>query len=121
MERPDHYLEQCGGLHDARIERFLLDVVRATLVFDVDDLDSNFEGLPGYTGVRPARLVFSGVSNLQTDVRDIARSLWVYKLASEFAGDRHRATMVLRNGDRMAWDFTGFEVVHIPAADATIP
>jgi hypothetical protein len=121
MDHPDEYLAQRGGLHDTRIERFLLDAVRATLVFDVDDLDANFEGLPGYAGPCPARLVFSGVSNFRMDVRDIARVLWILELAAEFTGDHLRATLVLNNGDRMAWDFTGFVVLDIPAADTAIP
>ena len=121
IENPGQYLQDAGGLHDIRIPRFLFDAVRATIAFDVRDLDTNFEGLPGYTGPHPARLVFSGVGCFQTDVRDLARELWVSELTSAFAGDRHRATMVFTNGDRMAWDFTGFEVVDIPAADATNP
>jgi len=121
MERPDQYLEQCGGLHEAHIPRFLLDVVRATILIDVCDIDANFEDQPGYAGARPARLVFSGVSSFHTDVRDIAGNLIIHELTAAFAGDRHRATLVLHHGDRMAWDFTGFEVVDIPPADAAIP
>jgi hypothetical protein len=121
VDHPEPFLADSGGLHDARIECFLFDVVRSTLILDVADLDANFARMPGYAGPRPARLLFAGVGNFQTDVRDFTRNLWILELSSAIAGDRHRATMVLVCGDRMAWDFTGFEIHDVPPVAAANP
>jgi hypothetical protein len=64
IANPVEYLDQLGGMHDARVLSISIDCVASRLIFVVDDLNANFEELDGYPGEVSAELVFAGISDV---------------------------------------------------------
>ena len=70
-ERMDDFvrlLTDLGGLHDATVTKFILDVTERSFSFEVDDVYSNFEGLPDYRGPKPARVVLKKISSVEVNL-----------------------------------------------------
>ena len=61
---PAKFFTDLGGLHDAKVLAIDWDNVAASLSLAVDDINSNFKGLPEYRGRAPATVRFSGVTGL---------------------------------------------------------
>jgi len=61
---PVGYLAGLGHLHDAVIVGAQFDSDEHRFSLEVDDLNSNLQGLPEYPGLLPATIVFDGVRNL---------------------------------------------------------
>ena len=59
------FLRDLGGLHDARVTAFSFDLTERSFSVDVDDIYSNFEGLPEYKGRKPARIKLMEISRLK--------------------------------------------------------
>lgn len=78
------FLKNLGGLHDATLTRFTWDPSASSISIEVDDLNSNFHGLPEYSGSQSAVMIFSGVRalNLQVDGID-GGNLQIYSLSVE--------------------------------------
>lgn len=71
IDNPVTFFSGLGGLHDADVERLLWDPVVRVIRLEVDDLNANLVGLPGYPGREPCALVFAGVDllDLRCDVQ----------------------------------------------------
>jgi len=61
IDDPKNFFEGLGNLHDARIEELRWSPEEREIAFAVDDLHSNFAGLPEYPGLRPQVLILEGV------------------------------------------------------------
>jgi hypothetical protein len=81
VDNPDSYIQSLGGLHDARMEGFELNLSNRTLTIAVDDLNSAFLDLPEYEGHYPADICLSGVSTVTADFEWAGRILSIYELA----------------------------------------
>jgi len=68
IERPENFVREKGGLHDARINRVHFDTQARLLTLDLNDLDKNLEGLPEYRGARPCSLLLHNVKAFSLDV-----------------------------------------------------
>ncbi|RED49055.1 hypothetical protein [Aestuariispira insulae] len=79
LEDPVGFFEDHGGVHSASITAFAWEPGQARLKISLDDLDSDFIGIPGYAGERPVDLVFEEVSGLECDREDF-RDLVVHDL-----------------------------------------
>ena len=67
IEAPARFFAELGNLHDAKILRLEWNPAERKVVLTLDDLYSNFVGLPEHTGRQPVCLVMSGVSRLEID------------------------------------------------------
>ncbi len=67
-----------GGLHDARLVKFTWHSEMRRLEIFIDDLYSNFEGLPEYQGPKAAVIVFDGVERLAVEIDFGGAGLMVY-------------------------------------------
>lgn len=65
---PALFLRQLGNLHDALIPQLRWDVLEKRVVLFVDDIYANFEGLPEYPGLHPARIICDGVFRIEVDI-----------------------------------------------------
>lgn len=89
MENPEIFFAELGGAHDARITNFSWDKFNKTLTIGLDDLNSNFLGLPEYQGKRPVAFVFAGVSTFDMDVQLINDQLNVYDIEVNTANENY--------------------------------
>ena len=87
LKDPAEFFIDHGGAHNAGITGYAWDPEARKLQIRLDDLDSDFVGIPGYAGERPVELVFDGVSGLKSD-RDDFRDLVVHDL--EITPERRR-------------------------------
>lgn len=68
LETPALFFSELGNLHDATIQFIEWNPVQWKISFVLDDLYSNFKGLPEYPGAQPATLILSSVSKLEIQV-----------------------------------------------------
>jgi hypothetical protein len=74
---PQAWAHSLGGLHDLGIASLKIDVDNGRVEFEVDDLNINEEGSPGYEP-RPCTLVFERVRKFGADC-DLTESLYIAK------------------------------------------
>lgn len=72
------FIKSLGGLHDAALRRLQWSGDERRLEIDVDDLYSNFLGLPEYLGPKRAGFVFYEVRSLGIEVDLTERGLTLY-------------------------------------------
>jgi hypothetical protein len=68
IEDPAQYFSELGNLHDAKIGLIEWNLARGELSFVVNDIYSNFRGLPGYLGPQPVQIVLAGVAAMEVRV-----------------------------------------------------
>ncbi|MEF9387002.1 hypothetical protein V4890_15465 [Ralstonia solanacearum species complex bacterium KE056] len=77
ISSPVEFFKSLGGLHDASVNGISWDMKNKSMEITVDDINSNFEGLPEYKGKKPASIVFIDVgwTKFSVDVfdRDVCR------------------------------------------------
>ena len=56
FEGVEHYLQMMGGLHDALVQKVCWNQVEGTVELHLENLYSNFEGLPADPGQDSVRL-----------------------------------------------------------------
>lgn len=64
---PARFFSDLGNLHDAKIRLFEWNPDQWKVSFVLDDLYSNFVGLPEYPGVQPIKLILGNVSKLEIE------------------------------------------------------
>lgn len=69
INKPSDYFDKYGGLHDACVKSFSWNNEKNTLSLEIDDLNSNFLGLPDYQGIKPVVFVFSSVTDFDCDIQ----------------------------------------------------
>lgn len=81
LDEPAVFFRELGGLHDADIVQITWDAIARTILLHVDDLNSNFDGLPEYRGREEAAITFKDVESLMLSCdsfkRDVQR---IYKI-----------------------------------------
>ncbi len=75
---PELVLSELSSIHDAVIVNLWWDGFKKVLNIGLDDLNSNYLGLPEYKDERPVELIFLGVSSLEIEVQAIDNHLRVY-------------------------------------------
>ena len=68
MEQFQSILQQLGFLHDARVLSMLLDAARQLFTIEIDDMYSNFIGLPEYHGPKSAKIELLGISHTSIEL-----------------------------------------------------
>jgi hypothetical protein len=75
------FLEKLGGLHDARVLQFTFDATQRVLRMEIDDIFSNFEGLPEYTEPRPGKIVLHQISDVTISLQSNTGPLNIYEFS----------------------------------------
>ncbi len=69
IDDPISFFSSLGGLHDARIDKLIINVDAETLELSLNDLNANFVVTPGFDeNTKPGNLIFEGVTALYMDV-----------------------------------------------------
>jgi len=71
------FLEALGGLHDAHVKRFQYEAAAALLTVEIDDLYSNFAGLPEYRGLTPAIFFLEEFEVISGGLPSKPETLWI--------------------------------------------
>ena len=88
------FLERMGGLHDAVVRRLVWEQEARTLRLEIEDLYSNFEGLPEYPGVVSGFVELRGVEEIGFDIKTNEKRLNVDEFLVEADGlDKYRASI----------------------------
>lgn len=80
INNPKKFFDELGGLHDANIEKILLDIQLKSLCISVDDLNSNFLGLPEYQGLNPVDILFVEPDMVDINVQEPTSILRIYDM-----------------------------------------
>lgn len=106
-----------GDLHDCEVEGMSWSFRDRRLVVPVVDINANFLGLPEYAGAVPARLVFTGVRAVQTDVSSQGDRLLVYQSSVSQAGGALAVDLAFWPEGNLRVEFTAmsFELSHVQA------
>jgi hypothetical protein len=75
------FLERFGALHDCGVTRVDWKIEDKRFEIEIDDIWSNFEGLPEYQGPQAGRIGLEGVTNVHMDIDDIQGPLKIYDLS----------------------------------------
>jgi hypothetical protein len=59
------FIQKMGGMHDAVVTRLVLLLDEGKIEFHIDDIYSNFEGLPEYPGQQSGSIVLHGVNEYE--------------------------------------------------------
>ena len=90
----EEFLAKLGSLHDCCISNLRIDAEAGSIEFTIDDLYSNFEGLPEYQGPLSGVIILHGVTDIDTDIQEFSERLNVYDIVSrEIATDAGRISM----------------------------
>jgi len=91
IDDPHKFLYDLGGLHDARIERVLWLPENKCLEISVDDINSNFEGLPEYKGCQPSTISLEEVVEINFNITNVEDHINI----DEFVVEAFNDTMLL--------------------------
>lgn len=83
IRNPKEYFHSFGNLHDARINGFHWLPEEKRLHISIDDLNSNFEGLPEYEGPKPGMIILEGVSEIEAGICPTGDSLNIYDFTAD--------------------------------------
>lgn len=67
LENPKDFFEALGGTHDACVTSFIWEKTENEFRICIDDLNSNFFGLPDYEGERPVEIIFLNTTLIDVD------------------------------------------------------
>jgi hypothetical protein len=73
------FIENLGGLHDARVTRISFEPGELRLIVEIDDLHVNFAGLPEHPGARSATIILEGVHAVGGSFPNQLKPLWIFE------------------------------------------
>ncbi len=68
IENPGGFFEAQGCFHDTKVEQFRWLFKQKSLSLFINDLNSNFRGLPEYQGKMPVEIVLVGVNGFTAEI-----------------------------------------------------
>ena len=68
MDTLHAFLKRLGGLHDAIVVGIIVKPELKTIELHVDDIYSNFQGMPQYPGAKAGVIAFEGVETLKVEL-----------------------------------------------------
>jgi hypothetical protein len=87
------FLESMGGLHDSVVTQLIWRPEEKLLRLEIQDLCSNFEGLPEYPGVVPGAIELRNVGQVQFDIDTSEGRLNVHDFSVESVEDGYRSSV----------------------------
>jgi hypothetical protein len=104
-------IESLGGLHDATIISLAWSAEDRRLLIEIDDINSNTNGLPEYPGPIRATFVFSEVTLLELKADLAEDGLMVYEWKMSRKGpDRQASSISLTPGGELAIECRSVEI-----------
>ncbi len=113
LDDPESYFQELGGIHDANIEQIVWEPIERTVSLCVDDLNSNFEGLPSYGGPVRSKFCFRDIEQIQLSCDAFSGDAQrIYKLAVFLERDsqRYSADLRISPGGRMSFTFRSVDM-----------
>jgi hypothetical protein len=100
------FLERMGGLHDAVVLQLVWEPGARMLRLEIEDLCSNFEGLPEYPGAVPGSIELHEIERIEFDIETTEKRLNIYEFLVEAEGtDKYRASILFWPAGRItAWN-----------------
>ena len=89
ISNPETFIEQLGDLHDARIQRLEWGPKQKQFEITVNDIYSNFVGLPDYKGCQPKKLLFDNIRDINMSVSGAEDSLNIYEFVITKIKENH--------------------------------
>jgi hypothetical protein len=80
LEKPREFFESLGNLHDCRVAEISWRPKDRQLRFLVEDMNSNFAGLPEYPGREPRAIAMVGLKKIEIDLAFDEATLNIYEL-----------------------------------------
>ena len=115
MTNFEQFLKDLGGLHDARVTKLTLDAVERLFVIEVDDVYSNFEGLSGYKGLTPARIVLKEISQVRVALNVGTEEFNIYTLSVDQINENQwAASITFWSEGKITMNFDGVEFPQNP-------
>jgi hypothetical protein len=109
----EEFLEKLGNMHDCCISNLRIDAEAGSIEFTIDDLYSNFEGLPAYRGPLSGVIILQGVTDIDTDIEEFSERLNVYDIVSrEIATHARRINMAFWPSGKLS---ASYKTVLFPA------
>jgi hypothetical protein len=94
MKELKSFLERMGALHDAVVWQLVWKPEAKTLRFEIEDLCSNFEGLPEYPGAVSGSIELQGVERIGFDIKTNEKRLNIHEFLVEAEGaDKYQASI----------------------------
>lgn len=75
------FLARFGGLHDCGVTRIDWRIEDKRFEIEIDDIWTNFEGMPEYRGPRACRITLEGVTSIQMRIDDVRGRLKIYEIS----------------------------------------
>lgn len=99
------FLDKLGALHDARVTLLLWRPDAATLSLEIEDLCSNFKGLPEYPGAAPGTVELRGVEAVRIEIDTSEQRLRIDSFDTESTGpNRYRSSVTFWPSGRIVAD-----------------
>ncbi len=94
MKELKSFLEQMGGLHDSVVQELAWKPGAKTLRLVIEDLCSNFEGLPEYPGAVPGSIELHGVEQISFNIETNEKRLNIHEFLVEIQNTgKHQASI----------------------------
>jgi hypothetical protein len=94
MKELKSFLEQMGGLHDSVVQELAWKPEAKTLRLVIEDLCSNFEGLPEYPGAVPGSIELHGVEQVSFNIETNEKRLNIHEFLVEIQNTgKHQASI----------------------------
>lgn len=87
IKNPHDFFNDLGNLHDARIESIFWLPEERRLSISIDDMNSNFEGLPEYKGCQRGTVVIEGVIELDIGIDPVDDHINIHEFTVEVVPD----------------------------------
>lgn len=105
VDDPLVYFDSLGGLHDAEVLSLDCNFAVRTVRLSVDDINSNFVGLPEYPGLRRGVVVFERVESVLIDIEPTDGALRIYDIEIGVDNDASIVLITLSPAGRLSWRF----------------
>jgi hypothetical protein len=115
------FLKGLGGLHDSVVSQLIWSPEARTLHLEIEDLYSNFEGLPEYPGALSGVIELRDVDRISFDIELSEGRLHIYDFIVEpVNGDQYRALLTFQYSGRITafCRIVDFPHVNIPEKES---
>ena len=116
MKELKSFLERLGGLHDSVVHRLTWAPETKTLRLEIEDLCSNFKGLPEYPGAVPGVIELRGIEQIKFEIDTNEKRLNIHEFGVEAEStDKHRASVSFWPSGRISASYreADFPVVNL--------
>ena len=110
---PINFFNDLGDLHDAHINSMTWDAAAKSITIMVNDLNSNFQGLPEYKGKEQAYVLFIEVENLLFNCDALGgdtQRIYALEMQKKADSEKYECMMRIFPSGRLSFDCCSVEV-----------